>query len=164
MTLLRYAAFLGLAIWIGGLAVLAGIGAPTVFEALIARDPVAGRELAGLLFGTMLERFQYVAWGSAAVLFLSLGLRAAIGPRPRHTALRIWAVVLMLAISLVTVFVIIPAIDEIRGAIEGAVAALPAADPRRMAFGRWHGLSSGLMLLTIGLGLGLGWAEVHDPH
>lgn len=70
----------------------------------------------------------------------------------------------MLAISLVTMFVIVPAINEIRTAVDGAIAALPAADPRRVEFGRWHGLSSGLMLLTIALGLGLAWAEVHDPH
>jgi hypothetical protein len=164
MTLLRYAAFLGLAVWIGGLAVLAGLGAPALFDVLAVEDPAGGRELAGLLFGAMLERFQYVAWGAAAVLLVSLGLRAAIGPRPRHTFPRIWVVLAMAAISLFTVFVIIPHVNEIRAAVDGAVAALPAADPRRIEFGRWHALSSGLMLLTIVLGLGLAWAEVHDQH
>jgi hypothetical protein len=70
----------------------------------------------------------------------------------------------MTAISLFTVFVIMPHVNEIRMAVDGAVAALPAADPRRVEFGRWHALSSGLMLLTIILGLGLAWAEVHDQH
>ncbi len=162
MTLLRYAAFLGLAIWVGGLAVLAGLGAPAIFDVLTTRDPAGGRELAGLLFGTMLERFQYVAWGAGAVLLLSLGLRAALGPRPRRTAIRIWTVVAMVAISLFTMFVIIPEIDAIRSAVGGAIAALPDADPRRVEFGRWHGLSSGLMLVTLAFGLGLAWAEVRD--
>jgi hypothetical protein len=164
MTFLRYAAFVGLAVWVGGLAVLAGLGAPALFDVLATRDPAGGRELAGLLFGTMLQRFQYVAWAAAAVLFVSLGLRAAIGPRPRHTFIRIWVVMVMTAMSLVTVFVIIPHIDEIRAVVDGAVAALPPADPRRIEFGRWHALSSGLMLLTIAFGLGLAWAEVHDQH
>ncbi|MCC7043748.1 MAG: DUF4149 domain-containing protein [Acidobacteria bacterium] len=164
MTLLRYAAFVGLAVWIGGLAVLGGLGAPALFDVLATQDPAGGRELAGLLFGTMLERFQYVAWGAAAVLLVSLGLRAAIGPRPRHTFIRIWVVVAMAGISAVTMFVIIPHVNEIRAAVDGAVAALPAADPRRVEFGRWHALSSGLMLLTVVFGLGLAWAEVHDQH
>ena len=164
MTLLRYAAFLGLAVWVGGLAVLAGLGAPALFDVLATQDPAGGRELAGLLFGTMLERFQYVAWGAAAVLLLSLALRAALGPRPHRTAIRIWTVVAMVAISLFTMFVITPQIDDIRAAVDGAIAALPAADPRRVEFGRWHGLSSGLMLVTIAFGLGLAWAEVRDQH
>jgi hypothetical protein len=164
MTLLRYAAFVGLAVWIGGLSVLGGLGAPALFDVLAAQDPTGGRELAGLLFGTILERFQYVAWGAAAVLLVSLGLRAAIGPRPRHTFIRIWVVVAMAGISVVTMFVIIPHVNEIRAAVDGAVAALPAADPRRVEFGRWHALSSGLMLLTIVFGLALAWAEVHDQH
>jgi hypothetical protein len=79
-------------------------------------------------------------------------------------AIRIWTVLAMIAMSLVTMFVIIPNIDAIRLAIDGAVAALPASDPQRVAFGRWHALSSGLMLATILAGLGLAWAEVRDPH
>jgi hypothetical protein len=154
----------GLAVWVGGLVVLGGLGAPALFDVLAAQDPAGGREMAGLLFGTMLERFQYVAWGAAAVLLVSLGLRAAIGPRPRHTFPRMGVVLVMVAISLVTVFVIIPHVNEIRDAVDGAVAALPAADARRIEFGRWHALSSGLMLLTVLLGLGLAWAEVHDQH
>jgi hypothetical protein len=164
MTFLRFAAFLGLAVWVGGLAVLAGLGAPALFDVLELRDPAGGRELAGLLFGVMFERFQYVAWGAATILLVSLGLRAALGPRPPRTALRIWVVVAMAAISVVTIFVIIPQIDEIRLAVDGAVASLPAADPRRIEFGRWHALSSALMLVTIVFGLGLAWAEIRDQH
>lgn len=164
MALLRYAAFLGLAVWVGGLAVLAGLGAPALFDVMEVRDPLGGRELAGLLFGVMFERFQYVAWGAGAVMIVSLALRAALGPRPHRTAIRIWAVIAMVAMSLVTVFFIIPHIDAIRMTVEGAVAALPAADPRRVEFGQWHALSSGLMLLTIVCGLGLAWAEISDQH
>jgi hypothetical protein len=164
MTFLRFAAFIGLAAWVGGLAVLAGLGAPTLFDVLELRDQAAGRELAGLLFGEMFERFQYVAWGAGAVLLMSLGFRAALGPRPRHTAIRIWAVVAMVAMSVFTMFVIIPHINEIRAAVDGAVAALPAADPRRVEFGQWHALSSALMLVSLLCGLGLAWAEVLDPH
>jgi hypothetical protein len=164
MTFLRYLALVALAVWVGGLGVLAGVGAPAVFDVMAIDDAVGGRELAGRLFGTMLLRFQYVAWGSAVALFVSIGLRAALGPRPRRTAIRIWTVVAMAAISVFTVFVIIPEIDAIRQAVDGVVAALPEADPRRIAFGRWHALSSGLMLATVAMGLGLLWGEVRDQH
>lgn len=164
MTLLRYAAFLGLAVWIGGLVGLAGVSAPTLFDVLPALDPSNGRTLAGQLFGTMFQRFQYVAWGAAAVIITSLSLRAALGPRPRRTAIRIWTVVLMLAISLATVFIIIPHIDAIRLAVDGAVNALPATDPRRIELGRWHALSSGLTIVTLVAGLALAWSEVKDQH
>lgn len=164
MNLLRYAAFLGLAVWIGGLAILAGLAAPTLFAVLAVTDPSGGREMAGMLFGTMFGRFQYVAWAAGAVIITSLSLRAALGPRPRHTAVRIWTVLAMVAMSLITMFVIVPNIDLIRAGVDGAVAALPATDPRRVALGRWHGLSSGLAMLTIACGLGLAWAEVKDQH
>ena len=164
MTLLRFLAFLGLALWIGGLAILAGLGAPALFTILEAQDPVGGRNLAGTLFGVMFERFQYVAWGADAVLIVSLALRAALGPRPRHTALRIWTVMAMLAVSLGTTFIILPKVAVIRNSVDGSVARLADNDQRRVAFGRWHALSSGLMLLTLVGGLGLAWAEVRDPQ
>lgn len=162
MMVLRYAAFLGLALWVGGLTVLAWLGAPVLFEVLPAQAPSGGRELAGMAFGTMFARFQYLAWGAAALILASLALRAALGPRPRRTAARIWTVLAMVAMSLVTSFVIIPHIDAIRLAVDGAIAALPATDSRRMELGRWHALSSVLMLLTLAGGLVLAWAEVND--
>lgn len=164
MAFLRFLTFLALAAWTGGLVALGAIAAPTLFEVLQAQDAAAGRETAGLLFGAMLGRFQYIAWAAALVLVVAYGLRAALGPRPRRTALRIWTVVAMLAMSLALVFGITPAIEEIRAGVDGAIALLPTDDPRRAAFGRWHGLSNGLMLLTILCGLGLAWAEMRDQH
>ena len=164
MAFFRYLTFVALAVWVGGLAVLAGIAAPALFEVLQAQDPGEGRELAGQLFGVMLERFQYLAWAAAALLFLSYGSRAALGPRPRRTGFRIWAVALMLAASLVTMFVIIPNVDAIRASVDGAIALLPADDARRVAFGRWHGAASILALATMLGGLGLAWAEIRDQH
>lgn len=164
MTLLRYAAFLALAVWIGGLAVLAGLAAPVAFEVLGQLDPGRGAVLAGQVFGTMFLRFQYVAWGAAAVILTSLSLRAALGPRPRRTAIRIWTVVIMAAISVLIVFVVVPQIEAIRATVDGAVASLPAADPRRLAMGRWHQASAVLALLTVVGALGLAWAEVRDQQ
>lgn len=164
MSLLRILAVLALMFWVGGLLALGGFAAPTVFAVLEGRDPIGGRELAGFLFGEILRRFQIASWVAGAAVLASLGLRAALGPRPRWFALRLWTAAAMLVASVATVRVITPRIDGIRTSVHGPVAALPDDDQRRIAFGRWHALSTGLMLLTIVGGIGLIHAEVRDPH
>lgn len=162
MSLLRLASVLTLATWIGGLAVLGGVAAPTIFSVLEAHDPVAGRTLAGLVFGSVFERFQHVSWGLGVLLLLLLGARAALGPRPRRLAIRLWTVTAMLAMSLAAGLVLAPRIDAIRERTPGTVAGLPDTDPDKITFGRLHGLSNGLVLLTLVAGVGLFWVEMKD--
>ncbi len=162
MSLLRFAALVALALWIGGLAALGGVGAPTIFSVLGSQDPVGGRVLAASVFGAVFERFQYLAWILAVLLLASLGARAAIGPRPRRLGLRMWTVTGMLAASLASVFLIAPRIEGLRGGAIGPVSSL--SEPQRTAFSQLHGLSTGLMALTIAAGLGLIWAEMKDQH
>ena len=48
------------------------------------------------------------------------------------------------------------AIERVRGSIGGPVGELPANDPRRVAFGRLHGLSIAMLALAMaGAGSGL---------
>lgn len=162
MTFLRFVALVALAFWVGGLSVLGIFAAPSLFAILQAHDPTSGRELAGAVFGAIFQHFQYAACGAGLLLLLSIGLRAALGPRPRHFKARLWIATAMLGASAATTFVIAPRIDAIRAHTAGAVANLPESDPQRVAFGRWHGLSSGLMLLTILGGVGLAWQEAGD--
>ena len=159
MAFLRYLTVLVLAIWVGGLVAIGGIGAPTIFSALEGRDGASGRETAGWLFGIVFDRFQQVSWVLAAVILILLGIRAALGPRPRRFAVRVWMVSLMLAMSLATSFLVAPRINAIRVAVNGPIASLPATDERKITFGRLHGLSNGLMLLTVLVGFGLLWTE-----
>lgn len=151
-----------LALWIGGLAVLGAIAAPTVFSVLQSNDPVAGRALAGTLFGEILGRFQAISWALGGLLLATLAARAALGPRPRWLKRRIWTLVAMLTFSLVSGLVLAPRIDAIRRETPGAIAALPATDARRVEFGRLHGASDVLMILTLVAGLGLLWYEARD--
>ena len=60
--------------------------------------------------------------------------------------------------------VIAPRIEAIRSAVNGPVAGLPDGDARKTEFGRLHGLSSALMLVTLLAGVGLMWTEMKDPH
>lgn len=162
MTFLRFIAFVALAFWVGGLVALGLFAAPSLFVTLQAHDPAAGRELAGAAFGAIFQRFQYFALGAGVLLLVSIGFRAALGPRPRHFKARMLVAAVMLASSAATAFLIAPRIDKIRASTSGAVANLPEQDPQRVAFGRLHGASSGLMLLTIVAGLGLFWKEASD--
>ena len=125
MRWLRYVAIVALAIWVGGWLALGGVAAPIT---------------AGPMFGAIFHRFQLISWGLGGILLLSLGARAALGPRPRRLAVRIWTVVLMILLSVAAEFV--------------------AA--RRSEFPHWHELSTGLVGVTLLAGLGLLWAESHD--
>jgi hypothetical protein len=163
MTFLRYLALVALAVWVGGLVALGAVTAPELFDVLQGRDPTGGRELAGELFGRIFDRFQQVAWMLGGLLLVSLGTRAALGPRPRRFAVRMWTVFAMLLVSIGTSVFITPRIDAIR-LESGPVAALRDEDPRKGTFGRLHALSNGLMLLTVLAGVGLIWVEMRDEH
>ncbi len=150
-----------LSVWIGGLATLA-LGAPVIFAVLEAHDPVGGRTLAGEVFGAVFTRFQHVSWGLGLAMIAVLGVRAALGPRPRRLGVRLWTLVGMLVVSIATAMVIAPRIDRLRDSTPGTIASLPDTDSRKIEFGRLHGLSNALMLLTMAAGIGLVWAEIKD--
>jgi hypothetical protein len=162
MKVLRFLAILALAAWVGGLLALGGVAAPTLFAQLQLHQGAAGRELAGVVFGDIFDRFQYAAWGLGGVVITSLAARAALGPRPRRLAIRIWTIAFMLAASVATTWVIAPRIVAIRDAVHAPIESLPATDARRVTFGRLHGASSVLMLVTLFAGVGLLWAETRD--
>lgn len=164
MALLRVASLLVVALWTGGLAVLAFVAAPEIFATLEAADAANGRRLAGQVFGAVFARFQHWVWMLGAVLIGLFVARALLGPRPRKLGLRVLTVAVMISLSLVTAFAIAPRIDQIRSSTGGAVSALPDSDARKSEFGRLHALSSVFMLLTLVGGVGLLWAESHDTH
>jgi hypothetical protein len=160
--LLRFASLLILVVWIGGLATLGFLAAPAIFAVLEARDPEAGRTLAALTFGAVLSRFNRFSWILGGVLLGVLGLRAALGPRPRRLGIRMWSTGAMLAASLTVGLWIAPRIEAIRASSNGPIANLPAADPTRVEFGRLHSASTVLMVVTLLIGTGLIWMEMKD--
>ena len=164
MPFFRFAGLLALSLWMGGLATLGILTAPVLFDVLGARDPASGRELAGVVFGSLFEHFQRASWVAGAVLLLSLGGRAALGPRPRHFGVRMWIAVAMLAASVATVFYVTPRIEQLRSSTSGSIASLPEGNPVRVEFGEWHAVSVGLMAFTLAAGVGLLWMEATDRH
>ena len=101
MLALRYVYVLALAVWLGGMVVLGAVVAPTTFQVLQASEPASGRLLGGAVFGAILSRFHYVAYGAGTLALLTLAAMALLGPRPRGFAVRSSIVGLMLVVALV---------------------------------------------------------------
>jgi hypothetical protein len=161
MLALRYAAVLALVVWIGGLAVLGAVAAPAVFDVLGASG-AEGRALAGTVVGEALRRFDRTAYICSGVVLLSLAVRAVLGPRPRRFAIRVAVLVLMIGAAAYAGAVIAPRIRAAQRAAGGAPSALPESDPRRVEFGRLHGMSFSLQLVPLVGGLALLFFELKD--
>lgn len=161
MLVLRYAGLLALTLWVGGLVVLGGIAAPAVFDVLSARG-AEGRMLAGAIFGEALRRFHILGYACAAVLVASLIGRGLLGPRPARLAGRLGVAIVMACAMLASGLVISPRISRLQASIGAAPSSLPAGDPRRLAFGRLHAASTGVLFVPVFGGLFLLYRELHD--
>ena len=163
MFALRYAALAAIALWVGGIVILGGVAAPATFDLLAARGVADHRVLGGAIFGEMLRRFHLVAYGCAGVLFLSLLVRAVLGPRPAYFGMRFAIFGLMLVATLYSGIVLSRRIEDARAAAGGAPSALAENDPRRTEFGRLHRISTILLLIPVAGGLALLFWEARDP-
>jgi hypothetical protein len=158
---LRYAALLALVVWVGGVTVLGGVVAPAAFDVLGGSGP-AGRTLAGAVFADVLRRFHLVSYVCGGVLLASLLVRAVLGPRPRRFAVRIAIAVVMLGASVWSGLVLAPRIERAQRDLAVPLSTLAADDPRRTAFDRMHGTSTGLQLVPVLGGLALLFWELRD--
>jgi Domain of unknown function (DUF4149) len=162
MVVLRYAAIVTLVVWVGGLIVLGGIVAPSIFGVIDASHVPDGRLLAGAVFGDILGRFQTVTYVAGVVLMLTLIVRAILGPRPRRFAWRAALTVLMLGTSLYSGVVVARRIDRLQREIGVAPSSLAADDVRRIEFTRLHQLATGLQLVPLLGGLSLIYWEIKE--
>lgn len=125
-----------LAAWMGASLLVAAVVAPAAFAVLPTRT------LAGALVGRVLP-----------VLFWSgMTLGVVIALLGRHLAAGRFgtgAAVLLAGACAVAQIGIAPRIEALRVAVGGPVDALGVADPRRMAFGRLHGVS--VLLMGVGM-------------
>lgn len=149
MLALRYVYVLALAIWLGGMVVLGAVVAPTTFQVLQAIEPSTGRLLGGAVFGAILSRFHYVAYGTGALALLALAAMALLGPRPVAFAVRSAIVALMLVVALYSGLVVLREVKSIQQEVGGLPSRLPAGDERRVRFDQLHQLSTRLMVINI---------------
>jgi len=162
MLALRYVYVLALVVWLGGMVVLGTIVAPTTFQVLESIEPVAGRALAGEVFGVTIARFHYIAYAAGGLLLVTLAVMALLGPRPVGYAVRSALIACMLAVSLYSGVVVLRGIDAIQQDVGGLPSRLPAGDPRRIRFDALHLLSTRLMLLNIAGALMLLYWEARE--
>ena len=160
MSVVRFLHAFALAVWLGGMAVLGAVVAPATFQVLQARSGVSGRVLAAAVFGTILDRFQLVAYVCAAVVLVTLAvmafgarqMRAAQAtPRSERYAVRGALAAAMLAVALYMGMSLYPEVNRIQAAIGADVSpsTLDAGDPRRVRFDALHARSTRLMQLNL---------------
>ena len=98
----------------------------------------------------------------APILLSTLILMKMIGPRPPAFGARLVLVAAMLGVSLVTGFWVDPQIASMRTSVGVSIATLAPDDARRVRFGRLHGLSTMLMVVTTLGGLVLCYWETRE--
>ncbi len=132
--------FLILTLWVGALWTIGGIAAPTLFSVL------QDRSVAGAIAGRLFSIAAWVGVGSACFLILFQIIDAG-GHAFKRASL--WVVVLMLVLTLASLFGIQPLLAQIkaeampREVLESLV---------RDRFAAWHGVSSILYLIQCALG------------
>ncbi len=156
---MRFVSNLLSSLWVGGLLALGYVAAPAAFAVLQAHDPASGRALAGELFGMTLLRAQNFLIGAGALQAILLNVRAAVGPRPRQYKVQLATILLMIALTGYSAFIIAPKIESIRVSANGPIAALANDNPAKAQFGALHGWSNGLMALTLIGAISLMWFD-----
>jgi uncharacterized membrane protein len=162
MLALRYAGLLALTLWVGGLVVLGAIGAPAIFDVLAARHVASDRVMAGAIFGEILRRFHLLTYACGVVLLGTLLVRGVMGPRPIMFAVRLAIAFVMLIASAYSGLIVSAKIARTQAEIGAAPSSLAEGDPRRVAFGRLHAMSTGLAVVPILGGLFLLFRELKD--
>ena len=147
MSLLRFLMLLSLIVWIGGFILFAFVVAPTAFALLPTRH------LAGNMVGRTLENLHWMGIFSGLVfLASSLVYNRLNRGTPHALAGRHILIVLMLALTLVSQFGIIPRMDSLRASI-GEIDSVPPDNPARMQFDALHVWSTrtegGVLLLGL---------------
>jgi heme A synthase len=141
-------------LWVGSLCTLGFLVIPTIFASL------QDRQVAGMIAAAI---FQAEAYVSVVVCVALLLLANALIKRniESYRSTR-WAILVLLLISALTCFGIIPYMDALRQ--EALLLGIPVmASPSASLFGRLHGISSGLFLIQGLLGLWMVWRLTRHP-
>jgi uncharacterized membrane protein len=132
MSFLRFLMLLSLVCWIGGLIFFAFVLAPTAFSVLPTTH------LAGNVVGRALGKLHWIAIFSGIVfLGSSLLYHRLTDGTPHVFATRHVLLCLMLVLTLISQFGIIPRMDVLRASL-GEVKSVPIDNPERLQFDALH--------------------------
>ncbi len=149
-TLIRTLLLLCLAIWIGGLIFFAFIEAPVAFMSL------PDTHMAGIIVGASLRILHWMGLGSGfAVLFLFTAAGRLGIYVQQKMRLPVIVLLLMLALTAISQFGIIPRMEQYRIQAGGAINRADQNDPARVAFNQLHKVSEkvegGVLLCGVAL-------------
>ncbi len=147
MSFLRYLMLLSLIVWLGGLIFFAFVLAPTAFSVL------PSRHLAGSVVGRSLGTLHWMGILSGIIFLASSILYSRLTKGTAHVfAGRHVLICLMLALTLISQFGIMPRMDTLRASI-GEIDSVPSNNPARMQFDGLHVWSTrvegGVLLLGL---------------
>jgi uncharacterized membrane protein len=147
MSFLRFLMLLSLVLWIGGLIFFAFVVAPTAFSVLPTTH------LAGNVVGRSLGKLHWIGIISGIVYLVSSMLYSYYTNGTAHVfAFRHVLLCLMLALTLISQFGIIPRMDVLRASL-GEVSAVPVDNPQRAQFDALHVWSTRVEGAVLLLGL-----------
>jgi len=149
MSFLRFLMLLSLVAWIGGLIFFAFVLAPTVF----APGVLPNTHLAGNIVGRALAKLHWIAIVSGIVFLGSSLLYSRLTDGSAHVfAMRHVLLCIMLGLTLVSQFGIMPRMDVLRASL-GEVSAAPVDNPERVQFDALHVWSTRVEGAVLLLGL-----------
>lgn len=147
MSFLRFLMVLSLVVWIGGLIFFAFVLAPTAFQVL------PNSHLAGNVVGRALGKLHWIAIISGVVFLIASLLYSYLTQGTAHIfAMRHILICLMLALTLLSQFWIIPRMDTLRASV-GDFATVPLNNPQRVQFDALHVWSTRVEVVVLLLGL-----------
>jgi Domain of unknown function (DUF4149) len=133
-TAIRAIIFLLVVLWLGGVMFF-----PVV--AVSAFGSISDTHIAGTIVAKCLRVLHYEGLFSGALIILLLLLAQTVRALPRSVAAPVIVTLIMLGLTAYSQFSIIPRMEGYRIAAGGAIDAVPADDPNRMAFNKLHGVS-----------------------
>jgi len=147
MSFLRFLMLLSLVAWIGGLMFFAFVLAPTAFQVLPTTH------LAGNVVGRALGKLHWIAIVSGIVFLASSLLYSRLTEGSAHPfAARNVLICMMLGLTLVSQFWIIPRMDTLRASVSD-FAMVPLDNPARVQFDALHVWSTRVEGAVLLLGL-----------
>jgi hypothetical protein len=109
--------------------------------AVSAFGSISDTHIAGTIVAKCLRVLHYEGLFSGALIILLLLVAQTIRALPRSVAAPVIVTLIMLGLTAYSQFSIIPRMEGYRIAAGGAIDAVPADDPNRVAFNKLHGVS-----------------------
>jgi hypothetical protein len=147
MSFLRFLMFLSLIVWIGGL-IFFPVVAQTAFSVLPTRN------LAGMIVGRSLTILHWMAIASGIIFLISSLIYNRLTTSSMHAfGARHILICLMLLLTLISQFGIIPRMNALKASMPAEIDAVPLDNPARVQFDALHIWSTKIEQGVLVLGL-----------